>query len=413
MKEYWILLLLLLTASASIDSLPRKIKEASNRDPSLPQVAYKLKINSTVRSNDPSKYLTRHIIRDHVPSKVFVSFVAHSYRVQDPLHHVSVLPPPLGCSEYSTPGETAEYFGGCDVATNGGFFIPKGRNTPLGCVGPVISNGHVVQLASRQNVFLGIEKIPGGRFQYAVGYAPSEEINQRDWLQLLSGVVWLVKDGASFVKESLSLDDFSAETSGDGETFASLVAPRLAAGFDKSGAFVVVAIDGSEPDWQGLSLYDFATVLVAMGVQNAINLDGGGSVSVFEDDNVVNVPSDLCPNVTFPRYRCPRTVGSILCVHSYESLLTTTKSIKTLHRTCSPSVTETEESAIENHVHRPFIFSVTGLLGMCAVVIVAIVAVSLLLKLVVSRRRYPLENVHYDAVDCDTVVEVDDDAVVS
>ncbi len=365
-------------------------------------------------------YMDRHIIRDHVPSKVFASFVAHSYRVQDPLHHLSVLAPPEGCSVYSTPGDTADYYGGCDVATNGGFFVPKGQGMPLGCVGPVVSNGEVVQGASKQNVFLGIERIGGSRYQYSIGYASPYEVNKRDWLQLLSGVVWLVKDGKSFVQESLTYDDFSAETSGDGQTFANLVAPRLAAGFDASGAFMLVAIDGSEPDWQGLSLYDFAAVLIGMGVRNAINLDGGGSVSVFEDDNVVNVPSDTCPDVTFPRYRCPRAVGSVLCVHAFQSVQTRTRTLKTLHRTGSPSLTASLALADDiDPVHRPAWLRLFHSTAEGEVVVVLVVF--LLLALAVwtvyrwksSRRRRFV--VRYETVvDCDGVGEEEEqEGVVS
>ena len=371
---------------------------------SLPQVKWALP--SVIENTQGKKYLAKHVMRDHVPDKLFSSFTAHTYRVADPLHHLSVFPPPEGCSTYSTPGETADFVGGCDVATNGGFFIPAGRNASLGCVGHIISNGHVVQRSSRQNVFFGIEKVHGA-FQYAVGYASPDEVNRRHWLQLVSGVVWLVKDGVSFVTESLKYEDFSAETSGSGETFASLIAPRLAVGFDRSMALVIVAVDGSEPDWQGLSLYDFAKVLISLGVQNAVNLDGGGSVSVFEDGDLVNVPSDLCPNSsTFPRFRCPRAVGSVLCVHPYESLRTVTSSLQTRRRTWSPTVTETEPPVPKQTEGSPMsALARLAFFGGCT--LTAAVAVFLLSlgyrSLYSSRRRAALPHVQYGEVDCDPV----------
>jgi N-acetylglucosamine-1-phosphodiester alpha-N-acetylglucosaminidase len=409
-----ILLFAVLVAAASANMGTRaKTGAVAQSDPTLPQVAYLLSPRRTVHSSKPEAYLTRHIIRDHVPKKAFGSFVAHSYAVLDPLHHVSVIPPPLGCTVYSTPGATANFFGGCDVATNGGFFVPESRGEPLGCVGPITSDRRVIQGASKQNVFLGIERLPGGQFQYAAGYAPPEELNSRDWVQLLSGVVWLVKDGVSFVKESLGFDDFSAETSGDGATFASLVAPRLAAGFDRNGSFMLVAVDGSEPDWLGLSLYDLATVLVEMGAYNAINLDGGGSVSVFEGEDVVNVPSDVCPNATaFPRYRCPRAVGSVLCVHGFRSPQTVTKSIKTLRRTTSPSVSVTAEEEPptgegSEDSGRLWLFRRSSRFTVLILSAVTVLTLLLTGKAVSAhrRRRYAFEMVQYDTVDCETVGE--------
>jgi hypothetical protein len=52
--------------------------------------------------------------------------------------------------------------------------------------------------------------------------------------------------------------------------------------------------------------------LIALGVVNAINLDGGGSATTVVNGTVVSAASDTC--VDDPRFKCPRAVSTILCV---------------------------------------------------------------------------------------------------
>jgi hypothetical protein len=44
----------------------------------------------------------------------------------------------------------------------------------------------------------------------------------------------------------------------------------------------------------GLNLHELADLLISQGAMEAVNLDGGGSVSLVIDGIVVNAPSDLC-----------------------------------------------------------------------------------------------------------------------
>ncbi len=41
-----------------------------------------------------------------------------------------------------------------------------------------------------------------------------------------------------------------------------------------------------------INLYDFAELLIDLGVVNAINVDGGGSATLVLNDTLVNYPSD-------------------------------------------------------------------------------------------------------------------------
>ena len=69
-------------------------------------------------------------------------------------------------------------------------------------------------------------------------------------------------------------------------------APRSAVGVTAGGKIVFAVVDGRQEHSHGLTLTEFAELLVKFGVQNAINLDGGGSSALYVKNEVVNAPSD-------------------------------------------------------------------------------------------------------------------------
>jgi exopolysaccharide biosynthesis protein len=88
-------------------------------------------------------------------------------------------------------------------------------------------------------------------------------------------------------------------------------APRSAAGLAKGGKKVLlVTVDGRQSDSGGMTLPEFAEQLAAMGIQAAVNLDGGGSSTLVyrapgaTRARVVNDPAD----------KTPRLVGNALGV---------------------------------------------------------------------------------------------------
>ncbi len=73
--------------------------------------------------------------------------------------------------------------------------------------------------------------------------------------------------------------------------------PRTGAGVSEDGRTLVIAvIDGRQPGWSdGMTLPEFADLMIQHGAHNAVNLDGGGSSSFVYDDGEtthVNRPSD-------------------------------------------------------------------------------------------------------------------------
>jgi exopolysaccharide biosynthesis protein len=68
--------------------------------------------------------------------------------------------------------------------------------------------------------------------------------------------------------------------------------PRTAVAKLKDGKFLMVTVDGRSKESGGISLPDLAAFLLELGATDAMNLDGGGSTTMFLDGRVVNKPSD-------------------------------------------------------------------------------------------------------------------------
>lgn len=160
---------------------------------------------------------------------------------------------------------------------NGGFFDPNN-----GCV-PV-----------------GLLKIDNKVISYAVSYRPprsalgitaDEHILFRrtdstdsfpEAVCALGGMPNLVKDGRLYVTTS----EEQAESI-DG------VHPRTAICKTSGNRFLMITVDGRAADRKGMSLNDLAQYLIWLGCSDGINLDGGGSTTMWiNTEGVVNYPSD-------------------------------------------------------------------------------------------------------------------------
>ena len=63
---------------------------------------------------------------------------------------------------------------------------------------------------------------------------------------------------------------------------------------ETSTAFLLATIDGRKAFAKGMSLLELQTFLIQQGCEQAINLDGGGSTTMWlKDQGVVNFPSDI------------------------------------------------------------------------------------------------------------------------
>ncbi|XP_078689990.1 N-acetylglucosamine-1-phosphodiester alpha-N-acetylglucosaminidase-like [Branchiostoma floridae x Branchiostoma belcheri] len=198
----------------------------------------------------------------------------------------------------------------CHVAVNAGFF-----NTHTGaCLGNVVTDGKRIQDSGGiQNANFGIRK--DGTI--VVGYLSELDILQEDnpFVQLVTGVIWLVRNGTVYVNESQTTECADMQETGSLDRFVNVVSARSAVGHDEEGRVVLVHIDGQTGD-RGVSLWEFSDYLQRLGLVNAINLDGGGSATVVMDGTVANYPSDHCADN--PAWRCARAVSTALCVHSLD-----------------------------------------------------------------------------------------------
>ena len=80
--------------------------------------------------------------------------------------------------------------------------------------------------------------------------------------ELISGILWLVRESKSYVAESLREEYLGYQETGT--QFASVKSARTALGHDAEGRLVLLQIEGET--WsRGVDLYEFADLLVELG----------------------------------------------------------------------------------------------------------------------------------------------------
>ncbi|CAO2641911.1 N-acetylglucosamine-1-phosphodiester alpha-N-acetylglucosaminidase [Lemmus lemmus] len=233
----------------------------------------------------------------------------HLTRVAAPLSTFSVLEPggPGGCAQKrrSTVEDTAAP-AGCLVAQNGGFF----RMGTGECLGNVVSDGRLVSSSGGlQNAQFGIRR--DGTL--VTGYLSEEEVldTVNPFVQLLSGVVWLVRNGSIYINESQAIECDETQETGSFSKFVNVISARTAVGHDRKGQLVLFHADG-QTEQRGINLWEMAEFLLKQDVVNAINLDGGGSATFVLNGSLASYPSDHCQD---NMWRCPRHVSTVVCVH--------------------------------------------------------------------------------------------------
>lgn len=127
--------------------------------------------------------------------------------------------------------------------------------------------------------FLAEHLVPGSAVQVIVSTNPT-------WQDLL----WAVGGGTVLVKDG-RIVPFTHEVKGN--------SPRSAVGLSQDGQeLLLVAVDGRQEESRGLTQAEFASLLLDLGVYQALNLDGGGSTAVVarrpgeSEAQLVNTPSE-------------------------------------------------------------------------------------------------------------------------
>uniref|UniRef100_A0A669Q4F2 N-acetylglucosamine-1-phosphodiester alpha-N-acetylglucosaminidase n=1 Tax=Phasianus colchicus TaxID=9054 RepID=A0A669Q4F2_PHACC len=179
------------------------------------------------------------------------------------------------------------------------------------CLGNVVSDGRLVQNAhGLQNAQFGIRRDGSMVF----GYLSEEDVldQANPFVQLVSGVVWLLRDGEVYINQSQIAECDETQTTGTFEKFINVISARTAVGHDSQGQLVLVHVDG-QTESRGINLWEMAEFLKQQGIINAINLDGGGSATLVLNGTLASYPSEHCSFDNM--WRCPRSISTIVCVH--------------------------------------------------------------------------------------------------
>ena len=68
------------------------------------------------------------------------------------------------------------------------------------------------------------------------------------------------------------------------------VHPRTAVGITDDGYLILLVVDGRQSASRGVNLTDLAEILLNLGADSALNLDGGGSSSFVVNGQLINRP---------------------------------------------------------------------------------------------------------------------------
>ena len=197
---------------------------------------------------------------------------------------------------------------GVIAAINGGFFsletgtptdllkvagtVVKGTARPRGAVAILNGPDRTTLLFDRVSVASRVGKKPQ--------YTPLRGSSPRDWAQAahaVSGAGLLLLDGRE-------LTEWSAERITEG--FDTTRHPRTMIGCDADGGIWLVTVDGRQPSLSlGMSFAELQRLAKRLGLRSALNLDGGGSTTMWVDGVVINHPSDR---------EGPRKVGDAILV---------------------------------------------------------------------------------------------------
>lgn len=182
------------------------------------------------------------------------------FRIPNPGHHISVLPPLEKQCGKRVPASVNARAHGCRFACNAGFFNVQNGD----CIGNLVTNKYTVQTSDIRVANFGIRD-----GNYVIGYVSPSDVSssQPAFNQLVAGVGWLVRNGKNYLTEAVDQEHIS-------NAFRVLLAPRIAVGHDKAGALLILEVNGYEPAQMGYTLDQMAAEALRVGAVNMINLDG-------------------------------------------------------------------------------------------------------------------------------------------
>ncbi|MBI5471865.1 MAG: phosphodiester glycosidase family protein [Ignavibacteriae bacterium] len=111
-------------------------------------------------------------------------------------------------------------------------------------------------------------------------------------LSALARTTQMVGGGPKIIHNGLNYVDQGYQEEGQiSHTYE--VHPRTAAGYNASGSkLFLVTVDGRQTTSAGMTLHQLANFMITLGVDRAVNLDGGGSTTMVVQGAIANSPSD-------------------------------------------------------------------------------------------------------------------------
>ena len=126
----------------------------------------------------------------------------------------------------------------------------------------------------------------GSRVELDTEYAAPDG-READWKKaeaIVGGAGLLLRDG--IVVQDWKVEQLTA-------AFAETRHPRTLVGTDADGSLWLVTVDGRQPKLSaGMTLAELRALARGLGLRNALNLDGGGSTTMWVGGKVLNSPSD-------------------------------------------------------------------------------------------------------------------------
>jgi len=75
-------------------------------------------------------------------------------------------------------------------------------------------------------------------------YLSEIDLVAEDFTQLVGGVIWVLKDGETYIDESIAAECAGTQETGSLERFASVSSARVLVGHDKLGRVVILQVEG-------------------------------------------------------------------------------------------------------------------------------------------------------------------------
>lgn len=149
------------------------------------------------------------------------------------------------------------------------------------------SDGYVISAVGSAREWVKRNLHKGSKIAFSWGLNSIEIGDHKEWRHAYS----MLGAGPQLIKaRKIAITD-KEEKMAPG--FATDLHPRTAVAMLESGKLLLLTVDGRQPGVSaGMSLKMLAELLLELGAVEAINLDGGGSTTMFVRNKIVNRPSD-------------------------------------------------------------------------------------------------------------------------